>query len=71
MRVAGRALGADGSSWYATAVGDFFIYPTDRGGWLVIWEPRIHNREYAEKVSRHSKRADAIEWIECCFSFAW
>ena len=70
MRVIGRALGADGSSMYATAVGDFFLYPKQRGGWVVIWEPTVQSQRFNDMVAQLPDRAAAVEWVESCFSFA-
>lgn len=70
MRVTGRALGADGSSMYATAVGDFFIYPTDAGRWVTIWETQARGRRFNDLVAKHDTRKGAVEWIEAALSFA-
>ena len=70
MRVMGYALGADGSTMYRTAVGEFFVYPTDKGHWRTIWEPRAKGRRFNDIVAKHDTRQGAVEWIESALSFA-
>lgn len=65
MRVVGCSLGSDGSTMYRTAVGEFFVYPTDSGRWLTIWEST--GRDF---VAKHDTRQGAVEWIESALSFA-
>lgn len=68
MRVIGYSLGGEGSTMYRTVVGDFFVYPTDSGRWLTIWETA--GRRFNDIVAKHDTRRGAIEWIESALSFA-
>lgn len=68
FHVIGRSLGADGSTMYRTIVGDFFVYPTDSGRWLTIWEAA--GRRFNDIVAKHDTRRGSIEWIESALSFA-
>lgn len=68
FHVIGRSLGADGSTMYRTVVGDFFVYPTDSGRWLTIWEKA--GRRFNDIVAKHDTRRGSIEWIESALSFA-
>lgn len=68
MRVIGYSLGGEGSTMYRTVAGDFFVYPTDSGRWLTIWETA--GRRFDDIVAKHDTRRGAIEWIESALSFA-
>ena len=70
FQVIGRPLGADGSTMYQTAAGDFFLYPKDNGGWVIIWEPVIQSQRLNDMVAQASSRSAAMEWIESAFSFS-
>lgn len=70
MRAFGYALGGEGSTIYRTIAGDFFVYPTDKAQWLVIWEPVINGSVFNDRVARLPTRRDAIEWVESALSFA-
>ena len=54
MRVIAHSLGADMSTLYITAAGDFLVYPRS-GKWCVI-----HGNVFAVTDSRR----EAIDWIE-------
>lgn len=70
FQVIGRPLGADGSTMYQTAVGDFFLYPKDSGGWVIIWEPVIQSQKLKDIVAQAPDRRAALEWVESAFSFS-
>lgn len=70
MQVVGCSLGADGSTMYRTAVGDFFLYPSANKRWVVIWEPVIQSQRFDDKVAWLPNRQDAVEWMEAALSFA-
>jgi len=36
FHVIGRSLGSDGSVMYQTVIGDFFLYPKQNGGTVMI-----------------------------------
>jgi hypothetical protein len=55
---------------YATEVGDFFVYPKERGGWVVIWEPVMQGRRFNDMVAQVPDRVAAIGWVEAALSFA-
>lgn len=70
MQVVGCSLGADGSTMYRTAVGDFFLYPSANKRWVVIWEPVVQAQRFNDIVARLPDRRAAIEWMESALSFA-
>jgi hypothetical protein len=69
MQVIGRSLGSDGSSMYATVVGDFFLYPSGPE-WVCIWEPTVQSHRFNDMVARLPSRRAAVDWIESALSFA-
>ena len=66
MRILGYSLGSDGSTLYRTPVGDFFVYPANKG-WIGIWELSALGR-YRDMQTRPMPRRDVIEWIEAAIS---
>jgi len=70
FHVIGRSLGSDGSVMYQTVIGDFFLYPKQNGGTVMIWElagkPRVpfFTGRFNDMVKEFATRRGALGWID-------
>jgi hypothetical protein len=67
FHVIGRALGADGSTMYRTAAGDFFLYPVQGAypGWLLldgVGAPVL--RRYSHRDGGRMARHQCLRFLE-------